>query len=132
VINAIKKPIQNRGARWVCGSRYNCHSHTWSKSSSAWCCEFHWPSLSTHLTIVTIYDMFHCHIILWNDVPHDAFSVPPSDMSHISFYAITRVSIVYYFVLCTSLCIVCCDLYLVFCRIDSCLLYSPYPLWLNK
>ena len=59
--------IQNRGARWVCGSRYNCHSHTWSKSSSDCCSELHWPSLSTrrkYLTIVTIYDMLHCHISL--------------------------------------------------------------------
>ena len=26
-ISALEK-IQNCGARWVCGSRYNCHSHT--------------------------------------------------------------------------------------------------------
>ena len=54
-------------ARWVCGSRYNCHSHTWSKSSSECCCELHWPSLSTrreYLTIVTIYDILYCHISL--------------------------------------------------------------------
>ena len=59
--------IQHRGARWVCGSRYNCHSHTWSKSSSKCCCELHWPSLSIrseYLTMVTIYDIIHCHISL--------------------------------------------------------------------
>ena len=62
-ISALEK-IQNRGTRWVCGSRYNCHSHTWSKSFSH---ELHWPSLSIHrkyLTIVTIYDIYHCHISL--------------------------------------------------------------------
>ena len=31
-ISALEK-IQNCVARWVCGSRYNYHSHTWSKSS---------------------------------------------------------------------------------------------------
>jgi len=59
--------IQHRGAHWVRGSRYNCHSHTWSKSSSECCCELHWLSLSTrceYLTIVTIYDVSHCHISL--------------------------------------------------------------------
>ena len=45
-ISTLEK-TQNRGARWVCGSRYNCNSHTWSKSSSDCCCELHWPSLST-------------------------------------------------------------------------------------
>ena len=65
-ISALEK-IQNRGACWVCGSRYNCHSHTWSKSSSECCHELHWPSLSTrrkYFTIVTIYDIYHCHISL--------------------------------------------------------------------
>ena len=65
-ISALEK-IQNRRAHWVCGSRYNCHSHTWSKSSSECCHELHWSSLSTgqkYLTIVAIYDIYHCHIFL--------------------------------------------------------------------
>ena len=65
-ILALEK-LQNRGARWVCGSRFNSHSNTWSKSSSDCCCELSWPSLSNrrkYLSVATMYDMLHHHISL--------------------------------------------------------------------
>ena len=65
-ILALEK-IQNCGAHWVCGSRFNPHTSTWSKSSSDCCHELHWPSLSTrrkYLSIMTIYDKLHHHISL--------------------------------------------------------------------
>ena len=65
-ILALEK-IQNCGAHWVCGSRFNPHTSTWLKSSSECCRELHWPSLSTrrkYLSITTIYDMLHHHISL--------------------------------------------------------------------
>ena len=52
--------IQNRGTRWICGSRFNPHTNTWSKSSSDCCHELRWPSLSNrrkYLYVTTIYDM---------------------------------------------------------------------------
>ena len=63
-ILALEK-IQNCGAHWVCGSRFNPHTSTWSKSSSDFWRELHWPSLSTrrkYLSITTIYDMLHHYI----------------------------------------------------------------------
>ena len=65
-IIALEK-IQNCGACWVCGSRFNPHTSTWSKSSRDCCHELHWPSLFTrqkYLSLTTMYDMLHCHISL--------------------------------------------------------------------
>ena len=39
--------IQCHAARWVCGSRWNPHSHQWSKSSTSGQQELKWPSLQT-------------------------------------------------------------------------------------
>ena len=65
-ILALEK-IQNRGARWICGRRFNPHTNTWSKSSSDCCHELRWPSLSNrrkYLSVTTMYDMLHHHISL--------------------------------------------------------------------
>ena len=65
-ILALEK-LQNRGARWVCGSRFNPHACTWSRSSSDCCRELQWPSLSNrrgYLSVTTIYDMLHHNISL--------------------------------------------------------------------
>ena len=63
-ILALEK-IQNRGARWICESRFNPHTNSWSKSSGDCCHELHWPSLSNrqnYLSVTTMYDMLHHHI----------------------------------------------------------------------
>jgi len=69
-ISALEK-IQNRGARWVCGSRFNPISFKWSKSSEVCREELHWPSLSTrreYLCLTVVYDMLHKHVSLsFND-----------------------------------------------------------------
>ena len=60
-VSTLEK-IQNRGVRWVCGSRFNPQTSKWSKSSVDCCRECHWPSLSTrrkYLCLTTLYDIFH-------------------------------------------------------------------------
>ena len=60
-VSTLEK-IQNRGARWVCGSRFNPQTLKWSKSSVDCCRECHWPSLSTrrkYLCLTTLYVIFH-------------------------------------------------------------------------
>ena len=60
-VSTLEK-VQNRGARWVCGSRFNPQTSKWSKSSVDCCRECHWPSLSTrrkYLCLTTLYDIFH-------------------------------------------------------------------------
>ena len=64
---SVLKNIHNRAACWVCGSRYNPCTNTWSKSSCVCCSELRWPSLSTcrkFLSLITMYDMLHHHISL--------------------------------------------------------------------
>ena len=78
-ISSLEK-IQNRGARWVCGSRFCSRTYQWSKSSEECCGELSWPLLSTqrkYLTLTTVYDMFHQHIsIPFSD--HFTFSTAPT------------------------------------------------------
>jgi len=65
-ILALEK-IQNRRTRWICGSRFNSQTFTWSKSSNDCCNELHWPPLSTcqkYLSVATMYDILHHHISL--------------------------------------------------------------------
>ena len=59
--------IQNRGARWICGSRFCPCIYRWSKSSKECCTELFWPSLSTrrkYLSLTMIYDILHNHVLL--------------------------------------------------------------------
>ena len=59
--------VQNRGSRWICGSRFCPRTYKWSKSSEECCTELSWPSLSTrrkHLSLTIIYDILHHHISL--------------------------------------------------------------------
>ncbi len=54
--------IQCRGARWVCGARYNPSNFTWSPSSSQCCASLKWPSLADRRKfriIQTVHDMLH-------------------------------------------------------------------------
>ena len=39
--------VQNRGSRWICGSRFCPTTYKWSKSSEECCTELSLPSLST-------------------------------------------------------------------------------------
>jgi len=62
-----KTQIQNRGARWICGSRFFPRTYRWSKSSEECCTELFWPSLSTrwkYLSLIMIYDILHNHVSL--------------------------------------------------------------------
>lgn len=54
--------IQCRGARWVCGARYNPSTFTWTPSSSQCCTILKWPSLSDRRKfriIQTVHDILH-------------------------------------------------------------------------
>ena len=46
--------IQRRAAHWVCGSRWNPHSHNWSKSSTSCLQDLRWPALHTRQSYFTI------------------------------------------------------------------------------
>ena len=52
--------IQLHGARWVCGSRYNRSTFSWSKPSIQCRNELNWPPLSTrrnYLSLITMHDI---------------------------------------------------------------------------
>ena len=54
--------IQLHGAHWVCGSRYNRSTFSWSKPSIQCCNELNWPPLSTrrnYLSLTTMHDILH-------------------------------------------------------------------------
>jgi len=53
--------VQQRAARWVCHSRWNPDSQSWSKSSASCLQELMWPSL---------------HSILAHDILHQRISIP--------------------------------------------------------
>jgi len=67
-INSIAlERIQNRGAHWICGSRFYPHTYRWSRSSEECCTELFWPLLSTrrkYLSLTMIYDILHNHVSL--------------------------------------------------------------------
>ena len=67
--------IQRRAACWVCGSRWNPHSHNWSKSSTSCLQDLRWPALHTRQSYFTITQV---HNIL-----HDRVSIPFN--SHFKF-----------------------------------------------
>ena len=60
--------IQRRAARWVCGSRWNPHSHNWSKSSTSCLQDLRWPALHTRQSYFTITQV--------HDILHDRVSIP--------------------------------------------------------
>jgi len=54
--------IQYKAARWICGSRFNPSSFTWSPSSRLCLSELHWPSVYCQLTTISLlflYDLIH-------------------------------------------------------------------------
>ena len=54
--------IQRRAARWVCGSRWNPHTHNWTKSSASCLQNLNWPSLHTrrsYFAITQVHDILH-------------------------------------------------------------------------
>ena len=54
--------IQLCGARWVCGSRYNRSTFSWSKPSIQCRNELNWPPLSTrhnYLSLITMHNILH-------------------------------------------------------------------------
>ena len=67
--------IQRRAARWVCGSRWNPHSHNWSKSSTSCLQDLRWPVLHTRQSYFTITQV--------HDILHDRVSIPFN--SHFKF-----------------------------------------------
>ena len=65
-ISALEK-IQNRGAHWVCGSRFCTRTFKWSKSTQDCNRELFWSSLvirRNYLSVTTMYDILHNHISL--------------------------------------------------------------------
>ena len=69
------KAIQRRAAHWVCGSRWNPHSHNWSKSSTSCLQDLRWPALHTCQSYFTITQV--------HDILHDRVSIPFN--SHFKF-----------------------------------------------
>ena len=69
--------IQRRAApaRWVCGSRWNPHSHNWSKSSTSCLQDLRWPALHIRQSYFTITQV--------HDILHDRVSIPFN--SHFKF-----------------------------------------------
>ena len=54
--------IQYRGARWICGARFNSSNFTWTPSSSQCCTILKWPSLADRCNfriIQTVHDILH-------------------------------------------------------------------------
>ena len=54
--------IQRCAARWVCGSRWNPHTHNWTKSSAPCLQNLNWPSLHTrrsYFAIAQVHDILH-------------------------------------------------------------------------
>ena len=54
--------IQYRGARWICGARFNSSNFSWTPSSSQCCTILKWPSLADRCKfciIQTVHDILH-------------------------------------------------------------------------
>ena len=57
--------IQQRAARWVCGSRWNPDTRSWSKSSASCLQELKWPSLQSrrsYFSVSLVHDIIHQRI----------------------------------------------------------------------
>ena len=59
---AALESVQQRAARWVCGSRWSPVQKHWSKSSDVCLQELRWPTLSSrqnYLSVSMMYDILH-------------------------------------------------------------------------
>ena len=59
--------IEHRGARWICGARYDRLNFRWSPPSADCCVTLNWLPLSVRrkfFTILTVHDILHSHICL--------------------------------------------------------------------
>ena len=76
--------IQRRAARWVCGSRWNPHSHNWSKSSTSCLQDLRWPALHTrqsYFTITQVHDIYMTEF-LSHSTHISSFQAPILDPIH--------------------------------------------------
>ena len=58
----LLESIQNRAARWICGSHFNPSTFTWSPSSGSYLSQLTWPSIYTRLITISLlflYDLMH-------------------------------------------------------------------------